>query len=50
MQTRTIGNPAQLGGVLVITPGANVAWTHMADDVSDNATPEEILAAVRAAG
>jgi len=48
-QGRTIGHPAQLGGAMVITPGGVVAWSHMSDDASDNAEPEEILAAVRAA-
>ena len=46
-QTRTIGHPSQLGGALVIAPGGRVAWSHMATDASDNAPPEEILAAVR---
>jgi hypothetical protein len=48
-QTRTIGHPAQLGGAMVITVDGQVAWSHMADDASDNASPEQILAAVRAA-
>jgi hypothetical protein len=48
-QTRTIGHPAQLGGARVITVDGQVAWSHMADDASDNASPEQILAAVRAA-
>lgn len=49
-QGRTLGHPAQLGGAMVITPGGDVAWSHMAQDASDNASPEEILAAIRAAG
>ncbi len=48
-QTRTLGHPAQLGGTMVITPDGAVAWSHMSDDASDNAAPDEILAAVRAA-
>ena len=48
-QGRTLGHPAQLGGVLVIAPGGEVVWSHMADDASDNASPEEILAAVASA-
>ena len=48
-QTRTIGHPAQLGGAMVITPDGRVAWSHMAQDASDNAEPEEILEAVRSA-
>ena len=50
VQGRTIGHPAQLGGAMVITADGTVAWSHMSEDASDNATPEEILAAVRAAG
>jgi peroxiredoxin len=49
-QTRTIGHPAQLGGALVIAPDGRVAWSQMAEDASDNAPPEEILAAAREAG
>lgn len=49
MQTRTIGDAGQLGGVLVIDTKGNVTWSHMSTDASDNAPPEEILAAVRAA-
>ena len=46
VQTRTVGHPAQLGGVLVIRPDGTVAWSHMSEDASDNATPDEILAAL----
>jgi hypothetical protein len=48
-QGRAIGHPAQLGGAMVITPDGAVAWSHMSEDASDNAGPEEIVAAVRAA-
>jgi hypothetical protein len=47
LQGRTLGHPAQLGGAIVVTPGQDVAWSHMARDASDNASPQEILAAVR---
>jgi prostamide/prostaglandin F2alpha synthase len=46
-QTRTIGHPAQLGGAMVIKPDGAVAWTHMSQDAGDNASPEDILGAVR---
>jgi hypothetical protein len=46
-QGRVIGHPAQLGGALVIAPGGEVTWSHMAEDASDNASPDEILAAAR---
>jgi len=45
-QTRTIGHPAQLGGTLVIAPDGRVAWSHLAQDASDNASPEDIVAAL----
>ena len=48
-QGRIIGHPAQLGGAMVIAPSGEVTWSHMADDASDNASPEEILAAARQA-
>ena len=49
LQGRTIGHPAQLGGAIVVAPGDKVVWSHMAKDASDNASPEEILAAIREA-
>jgi peroxiredoxin len=49
IQTRTIGDANQLGGALVIDTESNVTWSHLSKDASDNASPEEILAAVRAA-
>ena len=50
VQSKTIGHPAQLGGAMLIAPDGTVAWSHMAQDASDNASPEEILEAVRALG
>jgi prostamide/prostaglandin F2alpha synthase len=47
IQTRTIGNAAQLGGALLITPDGSIRWSHLSTDAGDNASPEEILAAVR---
>jgi hypothetical protein len=49
MQTRTIGDPAQLGGAMVIARDGTIAWSQMAKDASDNASPEELLAAVQGA-
>jgi prostamide/prostaglandin F2alpha synthase len=48
-QGRTLGHPAQLGGAMVISPGGEVVWSHMAQDASDNASPEEILSAAASA-
>ena len=47
VQTRTIGDANQLGGAVVIAPDGSVVWSHMSEDAGDNASPEEILAAVR---
>jgi AhpC/TSA antioxidant enzyme len=47
LQGRTIGDANQLGGALVIAPDGRITWSHMSADASDNASPEEILAAVR---
>lgn len=48
VQGRTIGHPAQLGGAMVIAPGGEVLFKHMAKDASDNTEPPELLAAVKA--
>ena len=47
MQGRTIGHPAQLGGAILMTPNDEIVWQHMAKDASDNASPKEILTAIR---
>jgi peroxiredoxin len=49
VQTKTDGHPAQLGGTLVVAPDGRVAWSHIAHDASDNASPEQILEAIRSA-
>jgi hypothetical protein len=49
VQGRTVGDAAQLGGAVVISPDGRVAWSHMSKDAGDNASPEEIIAAIRAA-
>jgi hypothetical protein len=46
LQGRTIGDPAQLGGTIVIAPPGEVVLSHMAKDASDNSSPEEILGAL----
>ena len=44
LQGRTLGHPAQLGGAMVVAPSGEIAWSRMARDASDNASPDEILA------
>jgi peroxiredoxin len=48
VQGRTIGHPAQLGGAMLVRADGSVAWTHMSQDASDNASVEQLLDAVRA--
>ena len=49
IQGRTVGHPAQLGGVLVIARGGEVEWSHLANDAGDNPPNSEVLEAARAA-
>jgi hypothetical protein len=46
LQGRTIGDPAQLGGTIVIAPSGETVFKRMAKDASDNAAPDEVLAAL----
>jgi prostamide/prostaglandin F2alpha synthase len=48
-QGRTVGHPAQLGGVLVIRPGDEIVYAHLSDDAGDIPPNSEVLAAARAA-
>jgi prostamide/prostaglandin F2alpha synthase len=48
LQGRTRGNPAQLGGTIVVSTDGEITWSHMARDAGDNASPEEVLAALPA--
>ena len=45
VQGRTIGDLAQLGGTMVIATDGTVAFSHMSDDASDNASPDELVTA-----
>lgn len=49
MQTRTVGDPAQLGGAMVVAQDGTIAWSQMAKDAGDNISPEELLTAVQGA-
>lgn len=48
-QGRTVGHPAQLGGLLLVRPGGAVAWSHLSGDASDYPPAREVLAQVAAA-
>jgi hypothetical protein len=41
----TVGHTSQLGGAAVIDQDGRLIWVHRARDASDNASPEQILAA-----
>ena len=47
MQGRPIGDVAQLGGEMIVTPGGNVAWSHAQQHAGDTTTPEDLLEAAR---
>ena len=49
VQGRTVGHPAQLGGVMIVRPGDEIAYVHLADDASDNPANDEVLKAAREA-
>jgi peroxiredoxin len=46
VQGRTVGHPAQLGGVMVVKPGNQIVYAHLADDAGDNPANEEVLKAL----
>jgi peroxiredoxin len=49
VQGRTVGHPAQLGGVMIVRPGNEIVYVHLADDASDNPANDEVLKAAREA-
>jgi peroxiredoxin len=48
VQGKTVGHAAQLGGVLVVLPGDDIVYAHLANDAGDNPPNSEVLAAVKA--
>ena len=47
VQGRTVGHPAQLGGVLVVARGGAITWAHLANDAGDNPPNSDVLEATR---
>jgi peroxiredoxin len=47
VQGKTVGHPAQLGGVMIVRPGNEIVYVHLADDASDNPANDEVLRAAR---
>lgn len=48
-QGKVVGHPAQLGGLMLVTPGGDVPWAHLSDDASDYPPNGEVLDAIRSA-
>ncbi|HEV2723309.1 MAG TPA: peroxiredoxin-like family protein [Thermoleophilaceae bacterium] len=46
-QGRTVGHPAQLGGLMLVTPDGAAPWVHLSDDASDYPPNGEVIEAVR---
>ena len=46
VQGRPIGDVRQLGGTVIVMPDGKIPWSHMSTDAADNATIDEILAAL----
>ena len=49
VQGKPIGDVAQLGATFIVLPSGEVAWSHVAQDASDNPTVEELLGALKEA-
>ena len=47
-QGKTIGHPAQAGGVLVVAPDGSIPWSHMSRDAGDIPSNDDVLRAARA--
>jgi hypothetical protein len=46
-QGKTVGHPAQLGGLMLVTPGGDVPWAHLSDDASDYPPNAEVVQTVQ---
>jgi hypothetical protein len=46
VQGRVKGHPAQLGGLMLVTPGSEVPWAHLSDDAGDYPPNEQVLQAI----
>ncbi len=49
VQGRPIGDPAQLGGEMIVLPGGEVAWSHRQENAGDTTDPADLLEAAKAA-
>ena len=48
-QGKVVGHPAQLGGVMIVKPSGEIAYSRLSSDASDYPDNEEVLEAARAA-
>jgi peroxiredoxin len=48
-QGKVVGHAAQLGGVMIVKPDGEIAYSHLSSDASDYPENEEVLEAARAA-
>ena len=46
VQGQVKGHPAQLGGLMLVTPGSEVPWAHLSDDAGDYPANERVLEAI----
>ena len=46
-QGKTVGHPAQLGGLMLVMPDGSAPWAHLSDDASDYPPNGEVIEAVR---
>jgi hypothetical protein len=49
VQGRTVGDPAQLGGEMIVLPDGSVPYSHAQAHAGDTVAPEDLLEAARAA-
>jgi peroxiredoxin len=48
-QGKVVGHAAQLGGVIIVKPGGEIAYSHLSSDASDYPENAEVLEAAREA-
>lgn len=46
IQGKIVGHPAQLGGLMLVTPGGAAPWVHLSDDASDYPPNDEVIEAI----
>ena len=49
VQGRVIGDAAQLGGEMIVSPDGDIVWSHRQENAGDTVDPERLLEAARTA-